>query len=147
MKKSAKLALYGVLALTMAFTSCNKEEFEEPAYIAQEPPLPKIPVNEESYNFYIEDKFPTMQLRLKYPPELKDHLETKVLQVYLISTINGVEHQYLVPGIGARSDHHIYKRDEGTEIVIEFSDLDRYPYRVPFGYYQKAKIRVHDNPI
>lgn len=154
MKTREKILTYAALALTITLTSCSKEVTEDPFFGGSEPKVTQsseayegtqISVNGEVYTFDIEYKFPTTQLVLKFPSLIKEEMGSREVRAYLISTTNGIERLYQVPGFGVNGDHAMNKLDRKTETVIEFVGLDGNPsYSVPFGYYQKAKIIVVD---
>lgn len=152
MKTTEKILAYGALALSIVLTSCSKEVIDIP--FSKEPGSQvssevdegtQINVYGEVYTFDVKHEFPTTQLVLKFPALTKEEMGSKELRAYLISTIDGKEHLYQVPGFGANGDHAMQKSDKNSETVIDFVGLDgNRSISVPFGYYQKAKIILVD---
>lgn len=150
MKTKVKFLALGALALSMVLNSCSKESIEPPFQGVQQLQVHNetrshenaAPENSGIYDFQIEDKFPTDQLVLNFPPLTEEEMKTKVVKVYLIGTTEGKEQLYQVPGIGAHGDHQLYKIDTNGATVVEFSDSNRNPISLAFGYYKKAKIMV-----
>lgn len=150
MKTTEKILAFGALALCIVLTSCSKEVIDVPFPKGPEPQLTseldgvtEISANGEVYTFDIKYRFPTTQLVLKFPSLIKEKMGSGEVRAYLISTTNGKERLYQVPGFGANGDHAMNKLDKKTETVIEFVELNgNSSFSVPFGYYQKAKIIV-----
>ena len=152
MKTTEKILAYGALALSIVLTSCSKEVIDIPFPKGPGPQVSseldegtQINVNGEVYIFDIKHKFPTTQLVLNFPSLTREQMESSEVRAYLISTTNGKERLYGVPGFGANGDHAMNKLDKNTETVIDFVGLDgNRSFPVPFGYYQKAKIIIVD---